>query len=434
MIGRETDGWMIGKSGEQVARASYTRYDVSGDGPGFAVVKLTRVGWCPSPEAGRRAGDRADRPGGDRPRQAAGDRAGDPDAAIRRAGLRGQRRHLSPPNEPWRLEVTIAPTFRPQEDRPVEERQPPTRRGDRRRRFQPLFEPVQERDAATRYVKRTRSARRASGPGALERLGERRGEPRERDRLRDEERPEETPPEPRGAEVRDHLVERYWRGFRSKTSFFSVNAATWREERATVARVVDRAEDRRRRDRRSGDVVVEVAELDLRTPAEATRGCVDHLRRRVDAAVAEAAREQELPETRRPHRRDRAPRRPARAAARASRSGRPGARGTAVASAYAFSVQSPAWRAYWSSSRSQREQSFGVLADEPRHPARVPERVPREEAPVDDGRVVVRHDGVGDVPALPARLRRAVAEIDVLAVVAVARRPNRRSRRASSGA
>ena len=35
--------------GEKTARASYTRYDVSNDGPGFAVVKLSRVGWCPKP-------------------------------------------------------------------------------------------------------------------------------------------------------------------------------------------------------------------------------------------------------------------------------------------------------------------------------------------------------------------------------------------------
>ncbi len=52
LIGRESDGWIIGMNGEHVARASYTRYDVSGDGPGFAVVKLSRLGWCPDP--GRR--------------------------------------------------------------------------------------------------------------------------------------------------------------------------------------------------------------------------------------------------------------------------------------------------------------------------------------------------------------------------------------------
>ena len=59
-----------------------------------------------------------------------------------------------------------------------------------------------------------------------------------------------------------------------------------------------------------------------------------------------------------------------------------------------------------------------MLADEARHPARVPERVSREEALVDHGRVRVRHDRVGHVPALPTGLCGAVAEIDVLAVVA----------------
>ena len=40
---------MIGSSDDPVARASYTRYDVSKDEPGFAKVELTRVGWCPRP-------------------------------------------------------------------------------------------------------------------------------------------------------------------------------------------------------------------------------------------------------------------------------------------------------------------------------------------------------------------------------------------------
>ena len=51
LVGRETDGWMIGSTEEpRVARASYTRYDVSEDEPGLAVVRLTRIGWCPRPD------------------------------------------------------------------------------------------------------------------------------------------------------------------------------------------------------------------------------------------------------------------------------------------------------------------------------------------------------------------------------------------------
>ena len=35
VIGRESDGWMVGSSDDPVARASYTRYDVSDDEPGL---------------------------------------------------------------------------------------------------------------------------------------------------------------------------------------------------------------------------------------------------------------------------------------------------------------------------------------------------------------------------------------------------------------
>jgi hypothetical protein len=50
LVGRQTDGWMVGTSDDPaVARASYTRYDVSKDEPGFAAVRLTRIGWCPKP-------------------------------------------------------------------------------------------------------------------------------------------------------------------------------------------------------------------------------------------------------------------------------------------------------------------------------------------------------------------------------------------------
>ncbi|MCS7007483.1 MAG: hypothetical protein RMM28_07210, partial [Thermoleophilia bacterium] len=49
LSGVQSDGWMAApeRSEERTARAAYTRYDVSGDGPGFALVKLSRVEWCP---------------------------------------------------------------------------------------------------------------------------------------------------------------------------------------------------------------------------------------------------------------------------------------------------------------------------------------------------------------------------------------------------
>jgi hypothetical protein len=116
VIGRESDGWMIAKRGEKVARASYTRYDVAGDGPGFAVVKLSRVGWCPSPSkrspaiATIKIG-----PVGIGP---------DKQPAIanvtetRRVVVKDcvQRvRLLRPPKAPWRMEITLAPTFVPKD-------------------------------------------------------------------------------------------------------------------------------------------------------------------------------------------------------------------------------------------------------------------------------------------------------------------------------
>ena len=52
----------------------------------------------------------------------------------------------------------------------------------------------------------------------------------------------------------------YCRGFRSKTSFRSVNAATRRKNARTVVGVVDRAEDRRRRDRLVRSERIEIPE------------------------------------------------------------------------------------------------------------------------------------------------------------------------------
>ena len=68
------------------------------------------------------------------------------------------------------------------------------------------------------------------------------------------------------------------------------------EERAPVPRVVDRAEDGRRRDRLRRHVLVQVAEVDLGSAAEPASRRVDHLGGGVDAAVAKAAREQRVAE------------------------------------------------------------------------------------------------------------------------------------------
>ena len=109
--GQESDGW-IGRNGEKVARGSYTRYDVSRDAPGFAIVKLSRLGWCPSPPAKAMATVRIGTVGIGPDKQPAIDEVTD---------VKRKRVHdctttgfaLGPPNRPWRVEVTVAPTVRP---------------------------------------------------------------------------------------------------------------------------------------------------------------------------------------------------------------------------------------------------------------------------------------------------------------------------------
>ena len=140
LVGRESDGWMVGSSEDPVARASYTRYDVSDDEPGLAVLRLTRLGWCPDPGA-RTTGKATVRIGAvgigpdNQPRidRVTEEREFD----IRDCESSGTT--LSPPNVPWRMEVTVAPTFIPAEIDPS--------KSDRRRLgavvdragFQPLF-------------------------------------------------------------------------------------------------------------------------------------------------------------------------------------------------------------------------------------------------------------------------------------------------------
>ena len=69
------------------------------------------------------------------------------------------------------------------------------------------------------------------------------------------------------------------------------------EERATVARVVDRPEDRGRRDRPGGLVEVQVVALcDRGRVAEPTPRGLDHRRLCVDSGVAQSTLEEERPE------------------------------------------------------------------------------------------------------------------------------------------
>jgi hypothetical protein len=116
LVGRQTDGWMVGSSEDPVARASYTRYDVSRDEPGFAKVELTRIGWCPNPGL-RQTGKVTVRigPVGIGPdKQPRIDRI----TEVRRFNVRDCKANgvtLTPPDVPWRMEITVAPTFRPKD-------------------------------------------------------------------------------------------------------------------------------------------------------------------------------------------------------------------------------------------------------------------------------------------------------------------------------
>jgi hypothetical protein len=134
VTGVYSDGWMSDES-------SYTRYAVSADEPGFAVVKLTRIGWCPSPDLRQvaKATVRIGPVGIGPDKQPRIERVTDTQTfEVRDCNANGTT--LSPPKEPWRMEITVSPTFVPIEIDP--------RRSDRRELgavvsragFQPLFE------------------------------------------------------------------------------------------------------------------------------------------------------------------------------------------------------------------------------------------------------------------------------------------------------
>ena len=141
LIGRQSDGWMVGTSEDPVARASYTRYDVSDDGSGLALVRLTREGWCPDPGA-RTTGEVTVRigPVGIGPDMQPRIERVTETRRFRVPDCRAKGATLSPPNVPWRMEITLAPTFVPAEVDPS--------KSDRRRLgavvdragFQPLFD------------------------------------------------------------------------------------------------------------------------------------------------------------------------------------------------------------------------------------------------------------------------------------------------------
>ncbi|HLF69109.1 MAG TPA: hypothetical protein VI503_07150 [Gaiellaceae bacterium] len=123
------DGWIADQ-------ASYTRYDVARDGPGFAVVRLSRERWCGQDRPGR-ATVRIGPVGIGSDKQPTIARVTQAQTQILHA-CAANVFTLGTPNGPWRVEVEIQPTFSPNELDPT--------LSDRRQlgavfeaRFQPLF-------------------------------------------------------------------------------------------------------------------------------------------------------------------------------------------------------------------------------------------------------------------------------------------------------
>jgi hypothetical protein len=122
VTGLESDGWMSAPDANSPAKASYTRYDVSHDGPGFAVGRLSRVASCGKDMPGRATvkigpvGIGPDKQPTIKhvtaiwPRPAEAARGENIVHQCRTTGFA-----LPAPTVPWRLEISITPTFVPRE-------------------------------------------------------------------------------------------------------------------------------------------------------------------------------------------------------------------------------------------------------------------------------------------------------------------------------
>jgi hypothetical protein len=141
IVGRQTDGWMVGTTDDpNVARASYTRYDVSKDEPGFAAVRLTRIGWCPKP-ALRQTGHVTLRIG---PVGIGPDKQPRIDQVTETRHFdvrdcRGNGITLTPPDVPWRMEIEVSPTFVPKDIDPTSSESRHLGAVIQQAGFQPLF-------------------------------------------------------------------------------------------------------------------------------------------------------------------------------------------------------------------------------------------------------------------------------------------------------
>jgi hypothetical protein len=104
--GLYSDGWMAD-------RASYTRYDTSRDGPGLARVILSRERWCPHDKPGRATVKIGTVGIGEDNQPTIGRVTGTWTEVIHACQTYGHT--FQPPRGPWRVEVTIEPTFAPRE-------------------------------------------------------------------------------------------------------------------------------------------------------------------------------------------------------------------------------------------------------------------------------------------------------------------------------
>ena len=109
--GIDRDGWIADTDRNGVAEASYNRFDVSRDGPGFARVNLSRVAWCSGGVPGK-ATVRIGPIGIGPDNQPAISRVTQAQTkTVTQCTATGFR--LAAPNGPWRIEVEITPTFSP---------------------------------------------------------------------------------------------------------------------------------------------------------------------------------------------------------------------------------------------------------------------------------------------------------------------------------
>lgn len=141
LVGMQTDGWMVGTTDEpDIARAAYTRYDVSKDEPGFAKIILSRTDWCPK-RGSRQTAHVTVRigPVGIGP---------DKQPRIERVtetrhfavpDCKAEGTTLTPPNVPWRMEFDVSPTFVPKDIDPSSSETRHLGAVIKQAGFQPLF-------------------------------------------------------------------------------------------------------------------------------------------------------------------------------------------------------------------------------------------------------------------------------------------------------